>query len=231
MTLVCCWLDDSYGRSRITAVADTRAAVCKNGNWHPLSDQTIKLFRVPVSCHRLDDLDPGTGGWRTPYFRAEVAIGFAGYCFEAMTIIALFSRVMEQLVSQAGEPRPEPDAMARILECIVTNYFASHTERKMHSVHFLLFSFSAGRPWIAQVSHVPTGPIEPTVEILRSNAVYTIGDAGDTAFKTFIEETLERISKHARELRDAGGRHIRARSGTVAQSRRRKEGRRGERAR
>jgi hypothetical protein len=112
VTLVCCWLDNSYGRYRITAVADSRAAEFRDNEWHPHSEQTVKLFRVPVNCYRANDFVYETASWQNPYFQTEVALGFAGYCFEAMTIISLFSRAMEQLVSQNGEPRPDTDAMA-----------------------------------------------------------------------------------------------------------------------
>ena len=160
MTLVCCWVDDSYGRNRITAVANSRAADLRNDEWHPRSDQTVKLFRIPVQCHRLDDLDRDTGSSRTPYYLAEVGIGFAGYCFEAMTIITLFIRAMEQLVSQADEPRPDPDAMACVLTRIATDYFAGHTNREAQHVQFLFFGFCAEQPWIARVGYVPGGPTQ-----------------------------------------------------------------------
>jgi hypothetical protein len=205
MTLVCCWVDDSYGRNRITAVADSRAADLRNDEWHPQSDQTVKLFRISVQCHRLDDLDRDTGSWRTPYYRTEVGIGFAGYCFEAMTIITLFIRAMDQLVSQADEPRPHPDAMARILTRIVTDYFAGHTNREAQHVQFLLFGFWAEQPWIARVGYVPDGPTSVTpVQPLLANQVHAIGDGG-AAFTASTQETLDRISKHARDLRQDGG--------------------------
>ena len=205
MTLVCCWLDNSYGRNRITAVANSRAADFRNGDWHPRSDQTVKLFRVAVSCHRLDDLDPETGSWRAAYYRTEVEIGFAGYCFEAMTIITLFSRAMEQLVSHAGEPRPDPEAMARILTRIVTDYFDRHTNREAERVQFLLFGFAAERPWIARVGYFPGDPISATpLQSLLPGRVHAIGDAGDAFFTASAEETLDRISKHARGLHPGG---------------------------
>jgi hypothetical protein len=200
VTLVCCWLDDSYGRHRITAIADSRAAEFWNNEWHPRSNQTLKLFRVPVNCYRTNNFVLEIGSWRNPYFQTEVALGFAGYCFEAMTIISLFSRAMEQLVSQNGEPRPHPEAMAGILARVVADYFVDHTNQQTQRVHFLLFGFSAERPWIAQIGYTPEGLAGPSVQPLPPNQVYAIGDAGDANFTASIEETLDRISKHSRGL-------------------------------
>lgn len=201
MTLVCCWLDNSYGRSRITAVADTRAAEFRNDDWHPRSEQTVKLFRIPVQCHRLDDLDVATGSWRDPYYRTELGVAFAGYCFEAMTIITLFARAMEQLVSQNGEPRPDPGGMTEILKRIVRDYFSGHTNREAQRVQFLLFGF-ADRPWIARVSYSPGGPVDATaVEPLLDGRVHAIGDAGNASFTASTEEILQRITRHAQALR------------------------------
>ena len=196
MTLVCCWLDTSYSRRRITAIADLRAAVFRTGNWQPLSDQTIKLFRVPVKCHRLEELDTDTGSWRSPYYSTDVGIGFAGYCFEAMTIIALFSRAMEQLVSEGGEPRPHPERIVDILARIATSYFASHGDRETQRVQFMLFSFCKKGPWIARMKFVPDRPPEIfPLQPLVPDRVHVIGEANDIVELT--EATLEK-SRRAR---------------------------------
>lgn len=186
-------------------MADTRSAEFRSGDWHPRSEQTVKLFRIPVRCHRLDDLDAATGSWRNPYYRTELGIGFAGYCFEAMTIITLFARAMEQLVSRNGEPRPDPGGMSEMLKRIVSDYFAGHTNREAQRVQFLLFGF-AGRPWIARVSYSPGGPLDATaVEPLLDGRVHAIGDAGNASFTASIEETLQRITRHAQDLRLGSG--------------------------
>lgn len=203
MTLVCCWLDKSFGRTRITALADTRSAELRGTVWYPRSEQTLKLFRIRIECHRLSDLDSnGTGDWRKPYFKGELGIGFAGYCFEAMTIIALFSRAMEQLVSEGDDPRPTPDGMTRILGHITQKYFVDHTNKQAQHVQFLLFGYTDEEPWIAKLGFGSNGPTGPGLTSLVADQVYAIGDAGDTAFTQFANEILERISKHSESVND-----------------------------
>jgi hypothetical protein len=47
MTIICCWLDESYGRSRLTAIADARAAYKdEKDEWKPLTETTTKLFAL-----------------------------------------------------------------------------------------------------------------------------------------------------------------------------------------
>jgi hypothetical protein len=205
VTLVCCWLDNSYGRHRVTAIADSRAADYRNNAWHPRSDMTVKLFRVPISCHCIDELDPGTGTWRKAYYQTEIAIGFAGYCFEAMTIITLFSRTMEQLVSVVPEARPLPerDRISAILEKIMNDYFAGHGNSQTQRVEFLLFGFSSEQvPWVALIRYVPGGPsvIEFLEEIMQDR-VYSIGDGASTSFRRSVQEVLGRIRRHSERLR------------------------------
>ena len=60
--------------------------------------------------HVLEGFDADTVTLQNPYYETEIGIGFAGYCLEALTIIALFSRVMEQLVDVAEEGT-RPDQM------------------------------------------------------------------------------------------------------------------------
>jgi hypothetical protein len=135
-------------------------------------------------------VDFDIAAWRHTYYQTELGIGFAGYCFEAMTIIALFIRAMEQLVSEADEPRPEPNAIANVLAAVIRGYFADHANPITQRVHFLLFGFTAERPWIAQVGYTPAGLVGPIVNDLVPNRVHAIGDAGDKAFTETTEETL-----------------------------------------
>ncbi len=58
-------------------------------------------------CHHSDEMY--FGAWRNPYFETEVGIAFAGYCFEALTIIAHITRCLEEIVASEGdEPKPDP---------------------------------------------------------------------------------------------------------------------------
>jgi len=152
MTIVCCWLDDSYGRSRITAVADARVCSEVGGKWAPLNDTTSKLFRIPVHC--FTEFDCSSGTWVSPYYTTELGLGFAGYCLEAMSIAALYRQVVERLAvvdpEGAARRRPEPRLLVELLLEITRRYFAEHSSDL--PVEFLLFSYSPeGKPWIAQI--------------------------------------------------------------------------------
>lgn len=109
MTLVCCWLDQSYSRERITAIADARASFKDaSGRWHVLVETTTKLLPVTVRCHRLSDFDPATSQLAKPYRTTEVVIGYAGYCFEALSIIEMMRRCCGQLLTTSGSGRRWP---------------------------------------------------------------------------------------------------------------------------
>jgi hypothetical protein len=169
---------------------------------------TVKLFRVPVKCHYLVDLDPDTGTWREPYYQTEIAIGFAGYCFEAMTIIILFCRAMEQLVSIDPEahPLPERNRISAVLEKITNDYFTGHSNPQTQRVEFLLFGFSSEQvPWVAVIRYVSGGPatIELLQEMIRGQ-VYSVGDGAGASFRRSVEDVLGRIRKHSERLRPDG---------------------------
>lgn len=204
MTLVCCWIDQSYGKYRISAIADSRATDSVGNTAVIRSDMTIKLLKVPVKCHHIDTFDGITGRWHQPYFESELAVGFAGQCFEALTIIELFSRAMEQLVTMGPQeqPFPEPDRIVSILETIVADYFADHKNKDAQRVSLLLFGFSDKKPWIARVSHDPAQGISSQSDLpMREDRIYTVGDAGGVAFEEGVEEVRVRIRKHAAELK------------------------------
>src|SRR5262245_37154093 len=121
MTIVCCWFDRSFGRNRITAIADARAARKVNERWVPLAETTVKLFKADVKCHAMTDQNFSVEGpWTNPYYRTEIGIGFAGYCFEALSIIALLSQCLEQLAFDGNDrPRPGPDGIVNFAKEIV----------------------------------------------------------------------------------------------------------------
>src|ERR1700688_4456182 len=105
MTIVCCWLDNSYSRKRITAIADARASSSSSKTESTtLNDNTTKLFPTVVNCYALDNLDFQTSTWKDPYFSTEIGLGFAGSCYEALSIIALYQRCVSQLVVDGATP-------------------------------------------------------------------------------------------------------------------------------
>jgi hypothetical protein len=138
MTIACAWWDESDGLKRITAIADARAAVEEtNGLWEPLSDRTVKLFAIDVRCHELENgLDTNRGGaWVTPYHVTQIGIAFAGYCFEALTIIAIVSRYLASLSTEGIQSKPQPQDVFRFISEIVSRYLKSHKEPERQSVH------------------------------------------------------------------------------------------------
>jgi len=210
MTIACCWLDDSYGRSRITAVADARVAVeSAPGKWTPLNDTTTKLFRIPVSCFAHFDCSVGT--WVRPYYSMDVGFAFAGYCLEAMSIAALFRQVVERLVlidpAEGARPRPEPRRLVDLLLEITQKYFAAHQADL--PVEFLLFGYSPtdSKPWVAQV--VKKKGAEAMLQYVSydlalEDNIWSIGDVGaGTAFKARVSGVRKQVRKRGEHRAEA----------------------------
>jgi hypothetical protein len=158
MTIACVWWDQSDGLKRITAIADSRAAAEKpNGGWEPLSDHTIKLFAIDVRCHEMDGgLDIMRGGaWTNPYYSTQIGIAFAGYCFEALTIIAIVSRYLASLSTERARSTPEPRAIAKFISEIIERYLKSHKNPAQQTVQFLVFGISVieNQPWLAELRY------------------------------------------------------------------------------
>ncbi|MFK2876393.1 hypothetical protein [Rhodanobacter hydrolyticus] len=220
MTLVCCWLDKSYGQNKITALADARAAdLGADGKWTPRTELTTKLYKVPMACYSISSLNPAVGGWDSPYYTTEIGIGFAGYCFEAMSIIALFKRFVGTLVAYPDSdsnvepeiddqaPTPEPKKLVDILMAVIDGWFSS--SRSDQHVEFLLFGFSPqnGHPWCAQVERIKGGTARLVLveNTLQEYSVFSIGDAGHgDKFKQEVEDILGRIRKQSDGI-NAGG--------------------------
>lgn len=209
MTVVCCWLNNSYGRTRITALADTRATVrLQSGEYRPLDECTVKLFRVRVRCHALDDLDLDTGSWSAPYYETEIGIGFAGFCFEALTVIALITRAIEDVVaSENGSPKPTPEGIARLAKAVVERYFRQHGNPKSQSVELFLFGFSAvdRRPWLWKIVHQAGGTTDTQLPLGAAD-FHVIGNINtSTDYLKRVDELRGRIDKHKNDLRERGG--------------------------
>lgn len=207
MTIVCCWFDESYGRRRITAIADARAAVQQpGGNWTPLSDTTVKLFRAFVKCHSMGSFQMEIANWANPYFQTEIGIAFAGYCFESMTVIALLSRALEQLV-QLGEERslPEPQGILNLAREIMDRYFAGHANLAQHAVELLVFGFSPSthEAWCGKVERKPNQRtlVSEFVQPMQADDFLAIGDvAKQASFRKKVDDLRRRIAKHRESL-------------------------------
>ncbi|PZP29038.1 MAG: hypothetical protein DI603_17635 [Roseateles depolymerans] len=201
MTVVCCWFDQSYARKRITAIADSRASREENKKWVPLQESTLKIIKVRVACHHAGSLDTSTGRWPSPYAETELGLCFAGYCFEALSIAALFQKCVEQLVLDGGATvLPDPWRLADLLREISARYFRTHSNPANQKVSFLLFGFSQkdGQPWVAKVTHTPDEGAKlaqweyPT----RPESIFTAGDVGvDIAAR--VQDVRNRIARHA----------------------------------
>ncbi len=72
------------------------------------------------------------------YYQTEIGIGFAGYCFEALTIIALISRCLEQLSTNSeASPRPYSGGIVNLAKEIIVRYFRDHNVPDKQTVEFL----------------------------------------------------------------------------------------------
>jgi hypothetical protein len=206
MTIMCCWFNQSYSLDRLTGIADERAAVEeKRDVWKPLTETAVKLFRLTANCHALSCLYPEVGGWRKPYYHTEIGIGFAGYCFEALTIIALLSRVLDQLVADADdEPKPEPEGILNLAREITERYFAGHKNPDTQHVEFLIFGFSPrnGEPWVGKLVHNPKRPIELKFkQPVGPEDFFVIGDPQvKKTFQERVDAIRKRIAKRATDI-------------------------------
>jgi len=211
MTIACAWWDESDGLKRITAIADARAAVEKTkGLWEPLSDRTVKLFAIDVRCHELENsLDTDRGGaWVNPYYVTQIGIAFAGYCFEALTIIAIVSRYLASLSTEGGPSKPEPKDIARFISEIVARYLKSHKEPKQQSVQFLVFGFApdTNQPWLAEVRYRQGEKVKDEFhpDFGKEGELFAIGDA-DICHEIAGQRILKDIRKRAARLKEGSG--------------------------
>jgi len=210
MTIVCCWFDRSFGRSRITAVADARAAYKRANSWLPLAETTVKLFKADIKCHAIVDLDPLTGVWKQPFYRTEIGIGFAGFCFEGLSIIALLSRCLEQLVIDGEDrPAPGPGGIINFAKEIIARYFKDHSVPAQQTVEFIIFGFGpeTGEPWVGIITHNSRDGVSAVVhDPIREDRVYLLGDAAICRdLQPGADEIIGRIRSHAASLAPGNG--------------------------
>jgi hypothetical protein len=205
MTLVCCWLDYSFGRARITAIADTRACLrLATGAYQPLSETTTKLFRLRVHCHDLASLDPDTGTWARPYYTTQIGLGFAGYCFEALSIIALVRQTLEELVTEGGRPRPTAQGLVELIAEVTKRFFENHTNPDEQEVDFLVFGYASGdrKPWLRQVSHRGGKGVTISELSLGPDDLHVIGSvSSNTNYVQAIAKLRRQINRHRSGLK------------------------------
>ena len=203
--------DESDGLKRITAIADARAAVEKSkGLWEPLSDRTVKLFAVDVRCHNIENgLDTSCGGaWVNPYYKTQIGIAFAGYCFEALTIIAIVSRYLASLATEGAQSRPQGQSIARFISEIVSRYLESHKRPEHQSVQFLVFGFEPGtdRAWLSEIKYSKGNKIKDEfhADPGKEGELFVIGDA-DICEEIAGQRILKDIRKRAARLKEGSG--------------------------
>ena len=201
MTIVACWLDKSFGVTSLSALADARASEEINGTWYTHSDNTIKLFAIEVRCFELDSLVPGLGTHIDPYFETTIGLGFAGHCFEALTIIAHIQRAMGALCRVDRQAMlPEPDGLLNLAAVIAEKYMRDHAYGSIRSFEMLVFGWNGpDLPWIGKVVwNKEDRKITKRMENPTPSSIVTIGD-GATASRAIGVATRLR-SKIARRL-------------------------------
>lgn len=179
MTIVACWLDESYGVTSLAALADARASEKVGSSWIPLSDNTIKLFAVEVRCFKGDSLALGFSAWVNPYYETTIGLGFAGHCFEALTIIAHIQRAMAALVVLDGAPcEPTGKGLVNLAMDIAKRYLSNHKHGSSRDFELLIYGWDGpDDPWIGKIvwdkrnNNIEAGYTKPN----RSSLI-TIGD-------------------------------------------------------
>jgi hypothetical protein len=211
MTIACAWWDESDGLQRITAIADARAAVEKKKNeWEPLSDLTLKLFAIEVRCHELErGLDTCRGGsWTKPYYVTQIGISFAGYCFEALTIIAIISRYLASLATAGAPTKPQPNDIAKFISEIVARYFKTHNQTAHQTVQFLIFGFApdTNLPWLAELDYRKGAKVKEEFHSTfgKEGELFCIGDL-NICHEISGRRILKDIRKHAAGLKEGSG--------------------------
>jgi len=201
MTIVACWLDKSFGVTSLSALADARASEEISGKWYTHSDNTIKLFAIEVRCFQLDSLS-AVRAHIDPYFETTIGLGFAGHCFEALTIIAHLQRAMGVLCpTDRLAVLPEHDGLLNLAAVIAERYMRDHAYGSIRSFEMLLFGWDGpDLPWIGKiVLNKKDRKITKTIEEPTPSSLVTVGD-GATASRSLSVAARVR-SKIARRLR------------------------------
>lgn len=208
MTVACVWWDESDGLRRVTAIADSRAAVERQGgqnDWDPLTELTVKLFAIQLRCHELDvSLDPQlAGAWTKPYHVTEIGIAFAGYCFEALSIISIVQKCFGSLVTDGSASRPEPERVFKFIEAVADRYFKTHKRPEHQTVQFIVFGYSpdTSTPWLGELRYRKGAKVAADfhADSGRESGLVCIGDP-DICHEIAGQRILGDIRRHAANL-------------------------------
>jgi|GEM_PF-4311881 len=179
----------------------------------PLQEETIKLFRVPVRCYAMSNLDLHTGTYKDPYFKTDLGLAFAGDCFQAQSIVNAFLRAVSQLVVVGdGQPRPSATGLVRLLREIAQNWLSTY-RLAVPDIQLLLFGYSPQNslPWAARLKWPqvigPNG--DQFEEPLRDTSVFIIGAEAKPEGIAYAAELRDLFMKktgklNLAELRKAG---------------------------
>lgn len=203
MTLVGCWLDRSFGQTKICALADSRAsAKLADGKTSTHSDLTQKLFIVDVNSYALNSVVPGIGA-AAPYHQMKIGVGFSGDCFEALTVIAYIMRSLGALVDVDGAmPRPEPEGIVELVKQIVSLYLTEHRYGSARDVHLLLFGFAEDVPWVATVRWVKASKlVRCELTDFVTKPLVAVGDGVSTSTFRAVRRLRKSISDQVAKVR------------------------------
>lgn len=196
MTIVCCWLDRSQSIERVVGLADGRASTQRdNTNFDPYVDATPKLFRILVRCFDLD-FQPATGLPGSPYYETEIGIGFAGQCFEAMSIIALGQRCLATLTdTMRTGSRPSHDGIVNLVRVLSDRFFQTHRRPDRQDIDLIVYGYcpTSGEPRASHIRHRRNTATTTRSLSLTGNGFHVIGSAGG---ESDFSETIEKLTKH-----------------------------------
>lgn len=202
MTAIVCFLDSSDGKSRITALSDSRASRDIGGKRCTISDDLTKIFRVRLACHELRAFDATTGAFKDAYYTTELGLCFAGYCLEAMTVVSQFTKCVERLVDAAEsgtQPIPDPDRLLVLLRDLCSEFFRAHAFPKEQDLELVLFGYTdAGAAWAGKVNHYAATGATYKLVTLDEGSVVVAGDCPNleiecTRFALRISKRLGRL--------------------------------------
>jgi hypothetical protein len=154
-------------------------------------------------------LDTSRGGsWTDPYYVTQIGIAFAGYCFEALTVVAIVSRYLASLATEGPPSMPQPSDIARFIAEIVARYLKSHNEPAHQTVQFLVFGFTpdTDRPWSAELKYRKGKKVKDEFhpDFGLEGELFVIGDA-DICHDIGGQRILKDIRKHDARLKEGTG--------------------------
>lgn len=196
MTIICCWLDRSQSIERVVGLADGRASTPRDQTmFDHYVDATPKLFRVPIRCFEFE-IEPGTGLLGSPYYESEIGIGFAGQCFEAMSVIALAQQCLATLVDKVGTgSRPLHAGIVDLVRELSDRFFKTHRHPDRQNIDLIVYGYcpTSGEPMASHITHRSNAATETRSLSLTDSGFHVIGSAGG---KSDFSETIVKLTKH-----------------------------------